>query len=192
MTTHYIIETPDKKTKVKVTYLNGDFKKFERLKTKDLDMDYLIDIFEHIPMFEFRFYNALSEGFISNDRNYNIYKQADKPKSYYQTYVSIWYDFYQNKFSGVKPKFTKADGQNLKQIIKYLNEISNDEDQALTVWQTILSNWKSLDSFHQRNTDIKYINSQLNKIINNVKRINQKSTGVSGDYAQKVRDDLRS
>ena len=188
MTTHYIIESSiTKKIKVKVTFVNNTFKKFERMKGGDFDE--LAEMFKQLYINEIAFIKNYNSGILRGA--FNVYRLKSKPKSYYQTYVSEWYSFYEN-YVGIKPKFTALDGKNLKQIISYLNEIAASQDEALSLWQSILHNWTKLDKFHQENTDIKYINSQLNKIITNVKRINQKSTGVSGSYAQKVRDDLRS
>ena len=190
-TNHYIIESRITKTKVKVTFVGKKFKRFERLQGQY--MDELISLFEELSLSEKATLTTFENELINAQAVYKIYRQTGtkKPKSYFQQYVDAWYAFY-TEFVGVKPKFSKADGQNLKQIIKYLNEISKDEDQALEAWNAILSNWKHIDSFHQRNTDIKYINSQLNKIINNVKGINNKQSGVSDSYKQRVMDELRT
>ena len=97
-----------------------------------------------------------------------------------------WFAFY-NRLFGFAPKFTGADGKALKQIITYLTNNSADETEALSTWQYLLQNWQKLDEFHQRNTDLKYINSQLNKILQNAKRGNSSKTQrISDNFKREV------
>lgn len=110
-----------------------------------------------------------------------------EPLSLYGKFLDEWFGFY-NRLYGFPPKFTGADGKALKQIISYLQQVSADDTEALSTWQYLLGNWQKMDEFHQRNTDLKYINSQLNKILQNAKRrgnCSAKQT-YSTDFKRKI------
>ena len=112
-------------------------------------------------------------------------EDVSEPLSLYGKFLDEWFTFYKRLY-GFPPKFTGADGKALKQIISYLQQVSNDAE-ALATWQYLLGNWQKMDEFHQRNTDLKYINSQLNKILQNAKRGNSKAKRtVSDDFKQKI------
>ncbi len=117
-------------------------------------------------------------------------KDEKQSVNLYALFLDEWFAFY-NRLFGFAPKFTGADGNALKQIITYLTNNSADEQEALTTWQYLLQHWQQLDEFHQRNTDLKYINSQLNKILQNAKRGNSKAkSSVSNDFKRRVFEGL--
>ena len=112
-------------------------------------------------------------------------EDVPEPLSLYGKFLDEWFSFYKRLY-GFPPKFTGADGKALKQIISYLQQVSNDVE-ALSTWQYLLGNWQKMDAFHQKNTDLKYINSQLNKILQNAKRGNSKGgVGVSDSFKREV------
>ncbi|MCT4698477.1 hypothetical protein [Tenacibaculum haliotis] len=94
------------------------------------------------------------------------YSLEVKPKSLYTLFLDEWYAFFRKENKGRKPKFTGADGNALKQIIKYLSEEHDgDEVAALSVWNFILDNWKHVPEFYRKHQDLKIINSKLNIIL---------------------------
>ena len=118
--------------------------------------------------------------------NVSYNKDDHQPANLYTQFLDEWFGFYNKQF-GIFPKFTGADGKSLKQIISYLRQNASDEQEALATWQYLLQHWGQLDEFHQRNTDLKYINSQLNKILQNAKRGNSKGgVGVSDSFKREV------
>ena len=106
-------------------------------------------------------------------------EDVPEPLSLYGKFLDEWFAFYKHLY-GFPPKFTGADGKALKEIISYLQQVSNDVE-ALSTWQYLLGNWQKMDAFHQKNTDLKYINSQLNKILQNAKRGNSSTTTAYSD-----------
>lgn len=98
----------------------------------------------------------------------------EKEESDFKKYNKAWFEFYLKEV-GVKPRFNGADGKHLKEIIKYLQEVEQDSERAFNLWQVILSHWHHLDDFYKQNKDLPFINSQLNKIIQNVQRISHKA-----------------
>ncbi|MCT4647587.1 MAG: hypothetical protein N4A74_21545 [Carboxylicivirga sp.] len=87
-----------------------------------------------------------------------------------------WFEFYQKR-SGLEYRFTKVDGGALKSIGKHLVTVSGDSFEALQTWKYMLNNWDQLDTFYRNNADLKFINSQLNKILNLLKNGKQTSQG---------------
>ena len=107
-------------------------------------------------------------------------EDVPEPLSLYGKFLDEWFAFYKHLY-GFPPKFTGADGKALKQIISYLQQVSANDTEALATWQYLLSNCQKMDAFHQKNTDLKYINSQLNKILQNAKRGNSSATTAYSD-----------
>lgn len=178
MTNHYIIHLTKTKTDLKVTYRDNKFRKLEHLRGK-FDQTMLDAIGKVIPVNETNF-----NQFIATYKGKVTYTpQQTNPKTIYNQFLNEWFTFYK-KFVGLTPKFTGADGKALKQIIAYLKEIGGAEQEALVLWQLILSKWDTLDKFHQKQTDLKYINSKLNTILINVKGTNQTNEQVFTNATQ--------
>lgn len=183
--TNYTIHLNKVQVVLKLSYRGGKFHRIERNKGRLSD-----DIIKHlgkvIPPAESDI-EAFRKLFPEVD-----YKPVKKEKTEFSLFNDAWFAFYENR-SGFPPKFNAADANHLKQIISYLKQITGGQKEALEVWQMILHNWKRLDEFHQKNTDLKYINSSLNKILNNVKGISKNgSKGVSDDYIKNVVNDLNT
>ncbi|MEB3041626.1 hypothetical protein [Capnocytophaga gingivalis] len=177
----YIVTIRSCAVVVKLIYKGGKFSKLE-VKKGTLDGEYLKQIGLLIPPLE----NLIEEwqGVWGDRVTYR--EEEANPPSLYALFLDEWFAFY-NRLFGVAPKFTGADGKALKQIIAYLTGNSADEEEALATWQYLLQNWQKLDEFHQRNTDLKYINSQLNKILQNAKRNNSKDKRtVSDSFKQRI------
>ena len=161
---------------VKLTYKGGKFSKLE-IKKGTLEGEYLKQIGLLIPPLE-----SLIEEWQGSWGDRVTYREEEaNPPSLYTLFLDEWFAFYHRQF-GLSPKFTGADGKALKQIITYLTGNSADEEEALATWLYLLQHWGQLDEFHQRNTDLKYINSQLNKILQNAKRGNNKTKGRVSDH----------
>lgn len=111
--------------------------------------------------------------------------QAKNP--FHSPALEEWNRFY-TQLAGVSYRFTAADGTALKQIGKYLHSlVDNDTDKALELWRHVLASWSRLDEFYRNNPDLKFINSQLNKIVFQLKN------GKQGSHTAKRNDadDLR-
>lgn len=120
------------------------------------------------------------------------YEVLEEKKSLYSLFLDAWFDFYE-RFTGIKPRFNATDGKHLKDIIKYFQEVCQDDNQAVSTWQALLGNWNKLDAFHQKNTDLKYINGNLNKILQNAKRqTNGTATKYSDSFKRKIFENLQS
>lgn len=173
MTKHYNLHIIPSNTDVKITYKDGIFKKMEHLRGK-LDKEMLKGIGKAIPKQE----NEI-ELFKEKFQRYLIYSQIPENKviSIFSQFNSAWFAFFRKENNDLDPKFTGADGAALKQIIAYLKKINTgDEAAALANWNLLLDNWNSLSDFHQKQTDLKYINSKLNVIIREIIKNNGSNT----------------
>jgi len=104
-----------------------------------------------------------------------ITEYKDKPAdTYFKQYVSAWFGYYE-RTTGVRPRFGGADGTSLKAIKKHLEAEAATQDEALATWQAILGNLHRIDKFYSQNADLKFINSQINKIIIQLKNVTTKS-----------------
>ncbi|MEM8506211.1 MAG: hypothetical protein AAF717_00215 [Bacteroidota bacterium] len=172
MTTHYLIHSPTTGRTLKASYRSGKFFRLEKAAGRAFKSTVeLGKALATIP--------ALEDEITGYQQTFPTleYTKVEKQQSMYQQYVSAWFAFY-NKFMELSPKFTKADGASLNQIKTYLTRIGGSEQEGLVLFQLILDNWNKLDEFHQNNTDLKYINSRLNLILNAVKKAGK--AGTSG------------
>lgn len=115
-------------------------------------------------------------------------KSTKVEPSQYTAFSDAWFNFY-TTLNGVSPKFSAKDGKALKEIIKYLNGINESEEEAFVVWQQILNSWNRLDEFYRKSPDLSFINSQFNKIINNLKNYGTGKT-AAGNSANDLRQKL--
>lgn len=179
MTTHYNIQITETGTDLKVTYRDNKFKKLEHLRGK-LDDAMLRQLGRIVPRLE-----SSIEQFKTAYKDKVTYTKIEKQKSLYSMFLSEWYTFYNTYSEGIEPKFTGADGNALKSIIAHLKKLSSNNDtEALALFKVILDKWHTLAQFHQDNTDLKYINSKLNIILNAIKKQNNTFSGKSGGSVQ--------
>lgn len=169
MTTHYLIHSPNTGRTLKVSYKTGKFFRLELAKGKKLKADELSTIGAVIPSTEDEI-----EEFRKTFKSLT-YTKEEKTQSYYQQYVSTWFAFYQ-KFMDIPPRFNAADGKHITQIKNHLTRISDQDMEGLELFKLILDNWHKLDQFHQDNTDLKYINSRFNVILNAIKKAGKTNT----------------
>jgi hypothetical protein len=186
MTSYYEAVIQETGAKLKITYRNGKFLKLEKISGKMTQQH-----FEYIGRLlppEEKDVSAFAKA-----RSPKItYQKIEKVKSIFTQFNDQWFLLYES-IMDIAPKFTAGDGKALKSIIKYLTEVAGTQTAALELWQVVMNHWTQLDEFHQKNLDLKYINSQLNKILQNVKRINTSGAkGISSSYLSKVMDDLQS
>ncbi|AOR29566.1 hypothetical protein FORMB_25490 [Formosa sp. Hel1_33_131] len=171
MTNHYKIHIKSCSTNLKVTYRNNTFLKVEKLTGKLTDAQ-VKSIGALIPPTE-----KAIEQHTQNLGHLIIISPIIKVKSLYTEFLDEWFAFYDD-FMKIKPRFNATDGRSLKAIIKYLTEISQDEKEALQLWKIILQNWHKLDNFYKKSADLKFISSQINKILINVKGVNKTNQQV--------------
>lgn len=178
-------------TLILLDYVQGKFKRLE-IKKGSMNAKTLNQLFRIVPLNEsdFAAYEKEFAGKVEYsklDKKHGGQKSKARPSGY-SKFNSAWFTFYRNQHD-MKPKFDGAEGKALKSIIDYLTEISGSENAALELWQAILQNWEQLDPFHQKNCNLKYINSNLNKIMTNVKDRNQKGA-ITDSYKRGLAERL--
>lgn len=180
---------------LKLTYKRGKFAKLE-IQKGDFEDIQIYQIGTIIPPTEDKidaFQKKFGEGISYHKQGISAKIETQKTASLYKNFVKNWFDFYENQH-GIKPKFSATDGKVLKEIIKYFTEICQSEEQALASWEILLQNWQKLDAFHQKNTDLKYINSNLNKILQNAKQLtaNGSKSAYSHSFKRRIFEALQS
>ncbi|PIB28893.1 hypothetical protein BFP77_08225 [Maribacter sp. 4U21] len=170
MTTNYLIHSPSTGRTLKVSYKGGNFFRLETVKgPKTETIQELVNMAKVTPLKE----SEVEQ--YQKDWPKLEYTKIEKKQSKYQQYVSAWYAFYQN-FMQVPPRFNAVDGKHLNQIKAYLTRVSDQDEEGLELFKLILDNWHKLEDFHKENTDLKYINSRLNVILNAIKRAGKAGT----------------
>lgn len=170
---HYLVHLHKTEVTFKLSFRGGTFFRIERVSGKLAD-SHVKHLGLLIPLKEAdiaKHYAKLAGATI---------EVVGEKKSQFNKFNSAWFAFY-NKFAGFPPKFGGADANHLKQIIAYLTQLEGTEEKALILWTAILQNWHTLGEFHRKNTDLKYINSQLNKILNELKNNSTDPTGTFND-----------
>ena len=180
MTTNYNIHLPKYKTDLKLTYRDGKFKKLEHLRGV-FDAKMIKHIGVVIPPKE-----SDLTAFVLELNGKAVYTtEKKKLQTLFSKFNAAWFAFFRKENNNIEPKFTGADGKALNQIIGHFKSINNgDEDAALANWSLLLSNWSELSEFHQKQTDLKYINSKLNVIIREIIQNNGGNTsGANGSVS---------
>jgi len=185
MTTHYTLQITKTGTTIKLTYRGGRLLRWERKTGKITDKQ----------LWHFGTVLPPSEGDIDRFRESNAgkvtYTEIVTERSLYHRFTDAWFAFYERTHE-MPPKFNGIEGKALKQIMGYFRKAAGDDTRALQAWQGLLTNWQSLDEFHQQNCELKYINGSLQKIIQNLKRVTDGKSGISGSYLSRIYEDLQS
>lgn len=90
--------------------------------------------------------------------------KAEKKESLYKQCMSLYFEFYEKR-SEMKPRVSAAEGAALKKIIVYLASITQTEEEILATFSAVLKLWDKLPEFFRSQIDIKQINSNLQKIL---------------------------
>ena len=108
--------------------------------------------------------------------------------AFYSPALEGWHAFFRNK-TGIDYRMTAADGIALCQIGDHLKALGEgDVEVALSLWATLLSRWDVLEPFYRNSLDLKFINSQLNKILIQIKHGKR---GIAAGGVADDADDLR-
>lgn len=119
-------------------------------------------------------------------------KKSAKNDEDYKISVEAYFTFYEKK-SGLKPKFDGVDGKALKAILKFLQKISDEGGNVHTkaeLLKIIFDNWTKIEPWLQERFTIRDINTNLNKILTNLKNGKANATDRSKadltNYAQEL------
>jgi hypothetical protein len=117
---------------------------------------------------------------VENSIEQNIIKETPEPSSgLYQSLSKMYFEWHQKRLD-IKPQFDGSDGTALKQIIKYFETLEAGSENIEKNFSALLSNFDKWDKFHQGQTRLRQINSNLTNIINTLK--NGKATnGITKD-----------
>ncbi|MFW6370973.1 MAG: hypothetical protein ACOC10_07200 [Bacteroidota bacterium] len=149
-----------------IAYSRGKLKSITR-KAGTLDLELLA---ERVPQLE--------DDIRADDGLVKVERSGKEDSAFFIPAQKTWAEFFE-KQTGIKYRFLDGDGRALKSIGKHLIGISGGVEEGLNAWRYMLANWNALDDFYKKNVDLKFINSQLNKILNLMK--NGQQTGQTGE-----------
>lgn len=104
----------------------------------------------------------------------------------YSKMVDLYFNWFKDLNDGIPPKFGKADGSAMKQIINYFKYIhkqanngKDEVEEVILMFTYILTNWAKIDPFLQKQTKLIQINGNIQNIINDLKNGKRNSTSKS-------------
>lgn len=117
-----------------------------------------------------------------------IFEKQEKNKSLFAEMNAAFFEFY-NGANEIEYAFAAKDGKALKMIITALRKQCADDAEVLATWQAMLSNWHKLDPFYQKQMDLTQINSNLNKILREL-RNGKSGKSQAKNHANDIRESL--
>ena len=177
-TNKYSLTFERHKSKCVVVYYNGQFKRLE-YKSGGMPDNLWLNLTQAIPFMEHHITDIVTKW---NGR-IQLTKIESKPLSQYSQFLDEYFMFFELNFK-FKPKINGAEGKALKEIIKYLSEITSTQEEALTVWQQLLAGWNQLEDFYQQQNQLKQINSNLTTILIQLKNGNTKTGNKNSQRMQ--------
>ncbi len=176
--TKYLLTFTTVKTKCTITYSNGLFKRLEYNSggMKAELWSYLSNI---IP-FEEHHIKLVTDKL---GEKLKFEKFEPKQKSDFSLFLDVYYNWFQTKYN-IKPKWTEVEGKALKQIITYLNKETANPAEALTIWQQVFTNWNKLETYYQRQNQLKQINGNFQIILTQLK--DGTTTNTSQSHSERM------
>jgi hypothetical protein len=149
----------------KITYNKGVFHSLEKLtgKVTDQQHKYLINF---VPLLESVIHILNMEWNKKGITWSEIEKKT--PVTLLKQVLDIYYTWYKDKL-GIVPKINGTENNALKEIIKHIGRMSQNEAEIINTWGVILSNWDMLPEFYQNQTELRQINQNLNIILRTIK-----------------------
>lgn len=131
---------------------------------------------------------------INENKNINVNSSITKKEnkenenSIHKSFISE-YDLFFNSYFGFKPNYTAADFKAVKLLIKYFNSNTNgDESKSLDAWKIVLKNWDNLSDFYKQKSTLREINSNITKILIEIKSNQKKENAPIGNINKQYHD----
>ncbi len=179
-TNHYILNITSKgaDASYKVTYRNGKFFRLEakRQKLSETQRNNLMML---VPDKEENISNIKFNGVVF------VPEQKAGTKSLFSRFLDVYTNWYY-LHTDINHRMNGIEGNSLKSIIKHLQNISVSDEEALVLWNQILSNWDKLNDFYKSQMELRQINSNINIILRQLK-----DDGNSKSKASNYADELR-
>jgi len=148
-----------------LSYSRGKLKRIDR-KSGDFDLELLS---ERVPLSE--------DDIKANDGLVKLENTAKADAAFFTPAQRAWIEFYENH-TKLEYRFAEGDGRSLKNIGQHMIKVAGGVEEALDAWKYLLKNWNALPDFYKNSVDLKFVDSQLNKILNLMK--NGQQTGQAG------------
>lgn len=178
------ISKPDRLIKIRISFKNEDFWKFEIISGK-LEPNEWRGIGNILPQREMDM-----ESIDKQFKSVSFKSILKGTKSLYTLCLDEYMDFYW-KHNKINYLMNGASGVALKQIIANLSKLcADDEELVLDTWKVILTNWHKLEEFYSKQMDLKQINSNLNIILTQIKNGKSTSKTKAAGVSKSARENL--
>lgn len=97
--------------------------------------------------------------------------KLDEP--FYKEAMDFYFDWHTVRFN-LKPRILMVDGKALKLILQHFASLETAKHNRLQLFKIMLENWHKIDAFIQKQTDLRMINSNINRILNDLRNSNKK------------------
>lgn len=167
-----------------VTYVGGRLKKWEhkkgdfRLTTPQLAYMVAVAREDQIDEVAGRYKGSI------------IYEKIEKQNkhSLFGIFNGKYFEFYQHH-AGFEPSFDATAGKSLKSIINKITKLTSTENEAATVWSSLLDKWHLQEEFYRKQIELKQMNSNLNTLLRQLKSHgNSQAAGTT--HQQSAREKL--
>jgi hypothetical protein len=123
-------------------------------------------------------------------------------KSAYSQCVDLYFGFFKSRNDGHPPKFDEKHGKAMKSIIAYLKTVVQEKQKGIRgdaveveivkSFALILAGWDNLSEFSKQQIDLCSMNSQINRIISDLKTVKQNGTKQSKPGTSEARIETAS
>ena len=127
----------------------------------------------------------------SNNTDNNTSNKNLSDKKIVSNYTKMigLYDKFCKERVGVGCKINGQEGKALKNIIKYLTNQTESEEQVFEAWKYVLEHWDEVEEFYRKQIKISQIDSNLMNILNQLKNGKKRT---ESNIEQKIRDRVHS
>lgn len=114
--------------------------------------------------------------------------ELSEDNSVHKIFIDEYHNWFVNHF-GFKPNYTQADFKAVKLLIKHLNDnTGGDEEKTILAFKYILNNWESLSDFYKSKATLREINSNITKIMIELKNNHNKKSEPVGKFNKQYND----
>ena len=106
----------------------------------------------------------------------------------YVRFMDLYNTWYIER-TGIKPKIDGTSGKALKSIISFLVGLTGSDDEAITTWNAVLTNFDATGTYYASKIELRQINSNLNTILNFLKN-GTTNQSIKASFAESLREGI--
>lgn len=161
------------------TYKNGRFAKLEHKSGKLANQKQHASLMYLVPELE-KAIEFLRLEYKDKPVTWSMVEKTEKD-ALIKRLLATYNEWYHNR-NDIMPVINGIQVNALKSIANSLIRMSSSEDEVVSVWQQLLSNWNSLSSFYQSQMELRQINSNINIILRTLKNENKEQNNFRQQF----------